>query len=208
MKKFLLSAVAAGALAFTTNAQSYVPPVSQVAPGPAVTNPDFKQLPVVDDGLPDFNLPGMRTVNYTDAPTAPLVEGFGSDYSSSYVSSRTTESVNSVSDRASMSVDNPNGSEQDPQEGRWIDRDNDGYDPVIDEVEQGVETAVKATGEAIETVGEAIGIGDDDDDSTENMNSDSNEERGLLGELQRPRRLHPATDQPRGLGCGGMAEQK
>ena len=42
----------------------------------------------------------------------------------------------------------------DNPEGEFIDRDADGYDPVVDEVEQGAETAVKSTGKAAEEVGE------------------------------------------------------
>ena len=164
MKNILLTAAALTAFTLSADAQGYVPPVSQVAPGPQATNPDFKQLPIVDYGLPSLDLPGMNTVSYSNAETAPLVEGFGRSYGSYSVSNTTTN----VSDRAS-----------DPQEGRWIDRDNDGYDPVVDEVEQGAETAVKATGEALETAGEAVKDVFDDNDEVDAQNK----ERGILGKV-------------------------
>ena len=168
MKNLILSAAACAAFSLTVNAQGYVPPVSQVAPGPAVTNPDFKQLPVVETGLPSLNLPGMNTV-YINAETSPLVEGFGASYNTYTVQSTTIN----VSDRASQS-------ESDPQEGKWIDRDNDGYDPVIDEIEQGAETAVKATGQALEEVGEEVGelFGNEDPDDVGEENK-----RGIIGKV-------------------------
>ena len=170
MKSLLLTAagLAFGAAA-TVNAQSYVPPVGTVAPGNPAQNPDFRTLPVVETGLPSMNLPGMTTTS-ADAPTASLVDGFATDYSNSYSSSSTNETIYRSADRASQPADaNAN------QDGKWIDRDNDGYDPVIDEVEQGVETAVRATGQALEEVGEEVGevFGNenpDDSNRRDNMN--------------------------------------
>ena len=176
MKNTILTFCALGAFALTAQAQ-YVPSVEQTQRQYGVekmsANPDFDQLPVVETGLPSFNLPGMSTVYDNDRQTAPLVEGFGTSYSSGNSSSYTvSSSTTNMSDRAS-----------DPQEGKWIDRDNDGYDPVVDEVEQGVETAVKATGQALEEVGEEVGevFGNEDPDDVND--SDSDKERGILGKV-------------------------
>ena len=87
MKSILITAACAtfGAAA-TLSAQSYVPPVGNVAPGNPSQNPDFRTLPVAETGLPSMNLPGMSTT-YADAPTGSLVEGFGTDGASSYSTS-------------------------------------------------------------------------------------------------------------------------
>ena len=162
MKSLLLTAagLALGATA-TVDAQSYVPPVGTVAPGNPAQNPDFRTLPVVETGLPSFNLPGMTTTT-ADAPTGSMVEGFATDGSSSYSkgtypsgtysSGETQETIYNSADRA-----NQPSSESDGGGNEWIDRDSDGYTPIVDEVEQGVETAAKATGQAAEEVGEEVG---------------------------------------------------
>ena len=171
MRTLLLTAagLALGAGA-AVNAQSYVPPVGTVAPGNPAQNPDFRTLPVVETGLPSFDLPGMSTT-YADAPTGSLVEGFGADYSASYSSATTQETIYTGADRASQPV-----SDDDSSEGKWIDRDNDGYDPVVDEIEQGAETAVKATGQALEEVGEEVGelFGNEDPDDVGERDRDGN----------------------------------
>ena len=106
---------------------------------------DYGPMQAVDQGLPDMDLPGMRTVSGQE--TAPLQQGF----------TRSTSGSSATNEYQQQNADQPNRmGEQDPESGRWIDRDADGYDPVIDEIEQGAETAVKATGEALETTGNAI----------------------------------------------------
>ena len=87
MKTTLLTA-AALSFALAASAQSDVPPVGQVAPGNPATNPDMSELPAVDQGTPEMNLPGMNTVpagdafdgtSFDDSETAPLTEGFDTD---------------------------------------------------------------------------------------------------------------------------------
>ena len=162
MKSVFLTTACLAIGAAALSAQSYVPPVGSVAPGNPAQNPDFRTLPVVESGLPSMNLPGMSTT-YADAPTGSLVEGFGTDYSSSsssssssYSSSSSQETIYSSANRASQPVSGSSSDADGSGDSKWIDRDNDGYDPVIDEVEQGAETAVKATGQALDEVGSEV----------------------------------------------------
>ena len=87
MKTTLLTA-AALSFAFAASAQADVPPVGQVAPGNPASNPEMSELPAVDEGTPEMNLPGMNTVpageafdgdSFDDSETAPLTEGFDAD---------------------------------------------------------------------------------------------------------------------------------
>jgi len=116
MKNLFLSALAVGAFTLTANAQTDAPAVSTVTTGSTTTNPNFSQLPVVEEGLPSFNLPGMNTVS-ADAPTAPLTQGFGTETPSEYNGMNTTESVNTMSDRGSMTTPTPNTDMEEPEDG-------------------------------------------------------------------------------------------
>ena len=189
MKGYLLTPLAFAAFTLAVQAQqdqspTGVPSVESVTEpvSDRAQNPDMDELEPVDEGAPDMDLDGMRTVDGdTDDDgvieadeTAPLDEGF-------------TKSVDPAGDTYEVDVDDTDTpamdaeesmnapSEADPDENRWTDGDADGYDPVIDEVEQGAETAVKATGEALSTTKDAAQDafdGDGKDSETESTDAD------------------------------------
>lgn len=215
MKSILLTAacVAFGAAA-TVSAQRSVPSVGTVAPGNPAQNPDFKTLPVVETGLPSFDLPGMTTTT-SDAPTGSMVEGFATGTSTSaYSSGDTRETIYNSADRASQPADtqpaNPQSvGESDPSESKWIDRDDDGYDPVVDEVEQGVETAVKATGQAAEEVGEEVGelFGNEDPDDVGEEDREGNFlTRGVKSAARNTKKVAKGTVKTTGKVARGTAK--
>ena len=181
MKHLLLTPLALAAFTLAAEAQQSDAPSVETVTEPVsdrARNPDMDELPPVDEGTPDMDLPGMRTVDDADLDsdgsisddTAPLEEGFTSEvdggadatYEAIEGDGMSTLGVDSDTD-VDATVPTP---EADPTDGRWIDRDNDGYDPVVDEVEQGAETAVKATGEALSTAKDAVqDVFDGDDDA-------------------------------------------
>ena len=158
MKGLLLTPLAFAAFTLAAQAQtdeqqSDTPTVESVtAPvSDRAQNPDMDELPADDEGLPDMDMEGMRTVDEDAIPEdgefAPLDEGYTKEIDPA-------DDTYEVSDEEMMA---PGEADMDNPEGNYLDRDADGYDPVVDEVEQGAETAVKATGAAADKVDEEVG---------------------------------------------------
>lgn len=153
MKGLLLTPLAFAAFTLALQAQSDVPSVESVTEpvSDRAQNPDMDELPPVDEGTPDMDLPGMRTVEDGDLDgdgtisddTAPLDEGFVKDVEGA--------------DPDTYEADS------DTDAGMAAPAESDGYTPVVDEAEQGLENVVDEVGETIDNVTDGEVDGDDAD---------------------------------------------